>query len=360
MDSLVQDALKYSGPETAQAEAKKADPQDIRITVIGCGGAGTNTVSRLHKMGTKSASTVAINTDANHLRLVEADRRILIGKTITRGMGAGGFPEVGMKAAESSREELTKLVAGNELVFICAGMGGGTGTGAAPVIARLAKEAGAITVAMVTYPFALERARLDKADWGLDALRENCDTVVVIDNNRLVSYVPNLPMNQAFAVADTLVARAVKGIADTVMLPSLMNIDYADLRMIMSNAGVAAISIGEGKGASRVEEVVKSTLDHPLLDVDYAGSKGALILISGGPQLTLGEAIKIGEGITENFDKNAYVKWGARLNPDLGDKIVVTAIVTGITSPHILGRAEYQQQKKHEAVEGLGLRAIKF
>ncbi len=361
MDSLVQDALKYgSTPQAVEAEAKQVQPADVRIMVVGCGGAGTNTVSRLHKMGIKSASTVAINTDANHLRMVEADRRILIGKSTTRGLGAGGYPEVGMKAAESSREELAKLVAGNELVFICAGMGGGTGTGAAPVVARLAKESGAITVAMVTYPFALERARLDKADWGLDALRESCDTVVVIDNNRLVSYVPNLPMNQAFAVADTLVARAVKGIADTVMLPSLMNIDYADLRMIMSNAGVAAISIGEGHGSNRVEESIKSTLDHPLLDVDYGGSKGALILISGGPQLTLGEAIKIGEGITENFDKNAYVKWGARLNPDLGDKIVVTAIVTGISSPHILGRAEYQASKKAEAVESLGLRAIKF
>jgi cell division protein FtsZ len=167
-------------------------------------------------------------------------------------------------------------------------------------------------------------------------------------------------MNQAFAVADTLVARAVKGISDTVMLPSLMNIDFADLRMIMGDAGVAAISIGEGQGTTRVESAVKSTLEHPLLDVDYTGSKGALILVSGGPQLTLGDSVKIGEGVTESFDKNAYVKWGARINPELGDKVVVTAIVTGVTSPHILGRNEAAAHKKREAVQSLGLKAMSW
>ncbi len=361
MDSLVADAMRYaSSTPTMEDASKNFSPEKVKIQVIGVGGAGTNTVSRLASMGITSAETIAINTDANHLKMVKADKRLLIGAQTTRGLGAGGYPEVGMKAAESSAEELRKVVSGAELVFITAGMGGGTGTGAAPVVARLAKEAGAITVGFVTYPFALERARLDKADWGLDALREACDTVVVIDNNRLVSYVPNLPMNQAFAVADTLVARAVKGIADTVMLPSLMNIDFADLRMIMGNAGVAAVSIGEAQGTNRVQEVIKSTLEHPLLDVDYAGSKGALILISGGSQLTLGDAVKVGEGITDQFDKNAYVKWGARLNPELGDKIVVTSIVTGVTSPHILGKNEAAAAKQKAAVEGMGIRAITF
>jgi len=360
MDSLVQDALKTAGRTPQEAQSKEFKSDEIRISVIGVGGAGTNTVHRLHKMGITSAETIAVNTDVNHLRTIEADKRVLIGKQLTRGLGAGGFPEVGRKAAEASREQLKQIIGKSELVFVTAGMGGGTGTGAAPVIARIAKEEGAITVAMVTYPFALERARLDKADWGLDELREAADTVVVIDNNRLVSYVPNLPMNQAFAVADTLVARAVKGISDTVMLPSLMNIDFADLRMIMGGAGVAAISIGEGKGANRVDEAVKNTLDHPLLDVDYTGSKGALILVSGGPQLTLGDSIKVGEGITESFDKNAYVKWGARINPELGDKIVVTAIVTGVTSPHILGKSEVAAQKSRTAVEALGLKAMSW
>ncbi|MBI5635839.1 cell division protein FtsZ [Candidatus Micrarchaeota archaeon] len=357
MDSLIQDALRLAAPSPTQANSTGVELTHVKITVVGVGGGGTNTVHRLTKMGLKSAETIAINTDANHLKMVEADKRVLIGKNTTRGLGAGGFPEVGMKAAESNREELRQLIGNSELVFITAGMGGGTGTGAAPVVAQIAKESGAITVAMVTYPFALERARLDKADWGLDQLREFCDTVVIIDNNRLVSYVPNLPMNQAFAVADTLVARSIKGIADTVMLPSLMNIDFADLRMIMGNAGVAMISIGEGKGNERVENAIKSTLEHPLLDVDYTGAKGALILITGGPQLTLGDAIKVGEGVTDTFDRNAYVKWGARIDPEMGDKIIVTSILTGITSPHIVGR---EAAKKQEVSQAIGIKAIQF
>lgn len=357
MDGLIADALKYSAnralPEEAQKEFK---PANVKISVVGCGGAGTNTISRLHKMGLKSAETIAINTDANHLKLVEADRRLLIGGTMTRGLGAGGFPEVGQKAAEQARDKLAETLSGSELVFITAGMGGGTGTGAAPVVAQVAKEQGAIVVGMVSYPFALERARLEKADWGLDALRNACDTVVIIDNNRLVSFVPNLPMNQAFAVADTLVARAVKGLSDTIMLPSLVNIDFADVRAIMGNAGVAMISIGEGQGNNKVQDAVKNTLEHPLLDVDYAGSKGALIHVAGGPQLTLGEVTSVGEGVTEAFDGHANVIWGARINPELGDRIVVTAIATGITSPHIMGRDQEQKAKQYN----VGLDSISF
>ena len=346
MQGIVESALSKG----AEAGERKLEPVNVKIAVIGVGGGGTNTINRLSKMGITSAETIAINTDQNHLKLIQADKRILIGGSITRGLGAGGFPEVGMKCAQAARERLGELIGDAELVFITAGMGGGTGTGAAPVIAEIAKSRGAIVVAMVTYPFALERARLAKADWGLEQLREACDTVVIIDNNRLVSYVPNLPMNQAFAVADTLVARSVKGIADTVMLPSLMNIDFADLRMIMGNAGVAMIAIGEGKGNNKVEDSVKSTLEHPLLDVDYAGSKGALVLVHGGSQLTLGEAVKIGEGITESFDSNAYVKWGARIESELGDKVVVTSIVTGVTSPHVLAHEERRRDAVNEAV----------
>ena len=360
MDSLIADALKYSAHDKLPEESgKNFTPAKLKIMVVGVGGAGTNCVSRLKKMGITSAETIAINTDANHLKLVEADKRILIGASMTKGLGAGGFPEVGAKAAESAREKLTEILKDAELVFITAGMGGGTGTGAAPIIAEIAKKQGAITVGMVTFPFALERARLDKADWGLEALSAVCDTVVIIDNNRLVKYVPNLPMNQAFAVADTLVAKAVKGIADTVMLPSLMNIDFADLRMIMGNAGTAMISIGEASGADRVNQAIQSTLEPPLLEVDYAGSKGALILINGGPQLTLGDAVKIGEGITSAFDNKAYVKWGARISPDLGDKIIVTAVVTGVTSPNVV-KHEDRKASASVAKGSIGLENINF
>ncbi|PIO02977.1 cell division protein FtsZ [Candidatus Micrarchaeota archaeon CG_4_10_14_0_2_um_filter_55_9] len=352
MQGLVEAALRENS-----TEKKPLERADVQITVVGVGGGGTNTINRLSKMGIKSAKTIAVNTDAKHLKLIQADRRLLIGGKLTKGLGAGGFPEVGMKCAEQGRERIAELLAGSELVFITAGMGGGTGTGAAPVIADVAKKQGAIVIGMVTYPFELERARLAKADWGLDQLRETCDTVVVIDNNRLVSYVPNLPMNQAFAVADTLVARSIKGITDTVMLPSLMNIDFADLRMIMGNAGVAMISVGEGKGTNKVEDAVESTLKHPLLDVDYHGSKGALVLVNGGPQLTLGEAVEVGERITESFDNQAYVKWGARIDPDLGDKISVTSIITGVTSPHVLA---HEERKKAAIAEAVPIQSISF
>lgn len=311
----------------------------VRIAVVGVGGAGCNTISRLTRMGIKSADTIAINTDVKHLNITEANKRLLIGQNITRGLGAGGFPEVAQKCAEVARDTLHQLFQETQLVFISAGMGGGTGTGASPIVAQVAKEEGAIVIAMVTFPFALERARLDKAQWGIKQLQKYCDTVVVIDNNRLVGYVPNLPMNEAFAVADNLLGQAVKGISDTIMFPSLINVDFADLRTIMENGGVATISIGEGKGTDKINSVVHGTLEHPLLDVDYRGAKGALIHVIGGPNLTLGEATTIGEKITNMFDDDANVKLGARLIPDMQDEVRVTAIITGITSPHIMGAA---------------------
>ena len=354
MEDIVKSALQT----TSLSQKGGEEFEEIKIAVIGVGGGGNNTVNRLKRLNVKGAQLVACNTDRQHLNILdESIIKVLIGKSVTKGLGAGGFPEVGAKCAEVDRELLEKHIEGSHLVFLCAGMGGGTGTGAAPVVAQISKEQGAIVVAMVTYPFALERARLTRADWGLDALRENCDTTVIIDNNKLVEFVPNLPMNQAFAVADTLVAKAVKGIADTVMLPSLVNIDFADLRMIMGNAGDAMISIGEGSGSQRAEQAVKSSLEHPLLDVDYRGSKGALVLIQGGSTLSLGEAISIGEGITDAFDDNAYVKWGARVIPEMGDKIVVTSVITGVTSPHVLSHKDREKRGVNEAV---GLSSIDF
>jgi cell division protein FtsZ len=331
----------------------------IKIMVVGVGGAGCNTINRLSQMGIKSAETVAINTDSLHLKMVNADRKILIGKTITKGLGAGGFPEVASKCAQNSKEELRAALDGVQLLFLCAGMGGGTGTGASPVIAQIAKEQGAIVVSMVTYPFSLERIRMQKANWGIDELKKTSDTVVIIDNNRLVSYVPNLPLNQAFAVADALTAHAVKGIADTIMFPSLVNIDFADMRAIMGNAGVAMISVGEGKGNDKVKQVVKNTLDHPLLDIDYTGARGALIHIAGGANLTLGEATSIGEQLTEVFFEQANVIWGARLDPDMGDTVRVTSIMTGITSPHVVGKGTAEQEKS-AITEFSGLEQVLF
>lgn len=310
----------------------------VRISVLGVGGAGCNCVYRLIKNNIKSAQVIAINTDGKHLNIIEAHKKILIGKTITRGLGAGGHMDVARKCAEADRDMLKKEIGENELVFLAAGMGGGTGGGASPVVAQIAKEQGAIVVAMVTYPFALERVRLKKAQEAIHELSKVADTVVVIDNNRLSSYAPNLPINQAFELADSIMGRAVMGITDAIMFPSLINVDFADVRAVMQDAGLAMISLGEGSGVDRIEGVVKDTLEHPLLDVNYENAKGCMLHIEGGPDLTLGDAIKVGEKITESFNPEANIKVGARVNPQFTDRVRVTAIITGVRSPYILKR----------------------
>ena len=322
--------------------------KDIRISVIGVGGAGCNCVNRLAQSGIKSAKIVSVNTDGKHLNMIKSGKKVLIGKSVTRGLGAGGNPDIARKCAEMDRRLLKDAIGENELVFLAAGMGGGTGGGAASVIAEIAKEQGAMVIAMVTYPFALERVRLKKAQKSIQELVKVCDTVVVIDNNRLSSYAPNLALDKAFALADSITGRAVSGISDTIMFPSLMNIDYADVKAVMQSGGLSMISLGEANGINRVEDVVKDTLSHPLLEVNYEGAKGALIHIEGGPDLTLGDAIKVGEGVTGNFDTMANVKIGARVNSSLVEKLRVTSIVTGVKSPYILGVTETE-----EAVEYL-------
>jgi cell division protein FtsZ len=338
---MFEDIIKAAKDGTETEPSKPpADMENsaIRISVIGVGGAGCNCVNRLYQNGIKSARTYAINTDGKHLNMVGAHKKILLGKTITRGLGAGGDITVAKKSAEVDRDMLKREIGENELVFICAGMGGGTGGGAAPIIAEIAKDHGAIVVAMVTYPFALERVRLKKAQASLNELVKVCDTVVVIDNNRLASYVPNLPVNKAFELADSITTRAVTGIADTIMFPSLINVDYADVQTVMRGGGLAMISLGSGHGHNKVEDVVKDTLEHPLLDVNYEGARGCLIHLEGGPDLSLGDAIKAGELLTQSFDESASVKMGARINPNLKDSISITAIITGVKSPYILGK----------------------
>ena len=307
-----------------------------KIAIAGVGGAGCNTINRMAKLGgVGGAEMIAINTDKKHLNVTtDKAKRILIGAGLTKGLGAGGYPEVAAKAAEMSRGELEAALAGVNLLFITAGMGGGTGTGAAPVIAEMAKKQGAIVVSMVTYPFNIERARLQKAKAGLAALLKVSDTVVVIDNNRLVEFVPNLPIETAFMVADEIVSRAVKGITETIALPSLMNIDFADMKTIMGGGGISMIAVGEAGGYNKVEEVVKNTLENRLLDVDFAGSKGVLLHITGGSDLTLGDATEIGGLLTSKVAADANVIWGARANPGYDGKVEVIAIFTGVKSPY--------------------------
>lgn len=318
------------------------------IKVIGCGGGGSNMVNWLYKKGVRGAEIIACNTDKAHLDMIEADKKILIGQHVTRGLGAGGFPAKGAEAAKESQTELKDFLRNGDMVFVCAGMGGGTGTGSAPIVAQMAKESGAIVIGTVTMPFKVERARIDKAEEGLSQLRQYCDTVIVIDNNRLVAIAGNLPVNQAFAVANELVSTMIKGIVEIISVPSLVNLDFADVKAIMRGGGVAVIGVGVSDTTNRVEESVKGAMANPLLDVDYNGATGALIHVTGGPDLTLDEVAKVGDLVTEAMDQDANVIWGARVVEDMKGKITVMTIMTGVKGSNVLGRSEGGRERKKQ------------
>ena len=353
MEFIVQNAL-----DSAEQMKQEQAPAQANIKVIGCGGAGNNMVSWLYKKGITGAEVIALNTDAQHLEITNADRKLLIGKNITRGLGCGGYPKVGAESAVESANEIKQFIKGTDMVFVCAGMGGGTGTGSAPVVAKLAKEMGAIVIGTVTMPFNIERARIDKAEYGLVELRKNCNTVIVIDNNRLVQIAGNLPIQQAFAVANELISTMIRGIVETIAVPSLVNLDFADVKAIMNGGGVAAIGVGASDTKNRVDEAVRGALSNPLLDIDYAGATGAIIHIHGGPDLTLEETKMVGEQVTKEMDPDANVIWGARISDDMRGKLVVMTIITGVTSPWILGentKSEFQAENKRRLSSELGI-----
>jgi cell division protein FtsZ len=362
MDSVVQEALKYTEMEREYRNDKGEnttgnDFEDFslpKIKLVGCGGAGNNTVNRLYNIGVEGIETIAINTDKEHLDVIKADKKILVGKSLTRGLGAGGFPEVGKRAAELARSTLSEVLKDADLVFITAGMGGGTGTGTAPVVAQVAKEQGAIVVGMVSTPFKVERARMVKAEEGIADLRSAADTVIVLDNNRLLEYVPNLPLEQSFSVMDQLISETVKGISETITKPSLINLDFADVKAVMNGGGVAVMLVGEAKSNGGVtsnnesDNVVRACLNHPLLDVDCRGATGALVHITGGPDLTLSEATSIAESLTYEMDSHANVIWGARVQKEYEGKVRVLAIMTGVQSPQILGKGQKSSATANE------------
>jgi len=356
MDFIVENALKNN----AKNEFQGIEVKQANIKVFGSGGAGNNMVSWLYRKGIKGAEIIAANTDQQHLDISEADRKILIGKDVTRGLGCGGYPEKGAEAARESIQDIKDSLKGVDMAFVCAGMGGGTGTGSAPVIAKVAKELGSIVIGTVTMPFKIERARVDKAEFGLQQLREVTDTVIVIDNNRLVEIAGNLPVKQAFAVANELISTMIKGIVETIAVPSLVNLDYADVKAIMTNGDVAAIGVGSSGTNNRVEEAVHGALSNPLLDISYKGATGALIHIAGGPDMTLDEVTRVGELVTESMDQDANVIWGARISEDLKGKLTVMTIMTGVKSPWILGKAREQEAsvEMQEINDELGIEIV--
>ncbi|MBW3003495.1 cell division protein FtsZ [Candidatus Woesearchaeota archaeon] len=355
MDFIVENAMN-NAPTFEDMNVGQAN-----IKVIGVGGAGNNMVGWLYRKGISGAEIIACNTDQQHLNITDADRKFLLGKDTTRGLGCGGFPEKGAESAQESLSQVKETLKGSDMVFICAGMGGGTGTGAAPVVAQVAKDAGAIVIGTVTMPFKIERARVDKAEFGLQQLRQVSDTVIVIDNNRLVQIAGNLPIQQAFAVANELVSTMIKGIVEIIAVPSLVNLDYADVKAIMTRGGVSSIGVGSSDTNSKVEEAVRGALSNPLLDINYEGATGALLHVSGGPDMTLDDVARAGELVTESLDDDANVIWGARVDENLKGKITVMTIITGVKSPWILGKIDSKKatQEAQALSQELGIEIVR-
>lgn len=354
---FAKEAIENAATHSINFDELKAGKANIKV--FGVGGAGCNAVTWLYNKGIQGATVYGANTDALHLSITKADDKILIGKELTRGLGCGGYPQKGREAAKESLVDIKKSSSGADMVFVLAGEGGGTGTGALPVFAQIAKETGAVVIGVVTMPFDCEKARIDKAEFGLQELRDVADTVIVIDNNRLVDIAGNLPIEQAFAVANELISTMIKGIVETITLPSLINLDYADVSAIMKSGDVAVIGIGESDTKDRVNESVRQALTHPLLDVDYKDATGALIHITGGPDMKLEEFSSIGQLVSENLSQDAQVIIGARINKEFEGKVRVITIMTGVKSPFILGKQREAEFAPSREMSDLGIEVFR-
>jgi cell division protein FtsZ len=326
------------------------------IFVVGAGGAGNNTISRLNEMGIEGATTIAVNTDAQDLFYSQSAKKILLGRQTSKGLGAGGEPSVGEECAEESEDEIRNELEGADMVFVTCGLGGGTGTGSAPIISKLSKKLGALTVAVATMPFSAEGIkRRENAEQGLEKLQESADTVIVIPNDKLLEVAPNLPLNKAFMVSDEILGRAVKGITELITKKGLVSLDFADIRSIMGGSGMAMIGMGESDTGDRALESVHEALSSPLLDIDISNATGALVNISGSSDLTLHEAEKIVQVVADKLDPEANIIWGTQIDESLQNTVRTTVVVSGIktsydvdTTPEI----EYAEEKPEpEATE---------
>ncbi len=331
--------------------------QKASIRVFGVGGGGNNTLSRMKEIGIKGAEMIAVNTDAQDLLYTYCDAKILLGRDLTHGLGAGSNPQIGEEAAKESEHEIKLKLQGSDLVFITCGLGGGTGTGAAPIIAQIAKKAGALTIGIVTLPFTIEgQKRYENAMYGLERMEDFADTLIVVPNDKLLELAPDLPLHTAFKIADEILTNAVKGITELITRAGLVNLDFADIRAVMSNGGVAMIGVGESDSENRSTEAIEKALENPLLDVDISEGSGALINIIGGLDLTLEEAKRVIESVGRKISQDAKMIWGAQLSEDMGDTLRVLLIVTGVRSPQILGKKEKQKTRdKTRMSEELGI-----
>ncbi|MBI4170796.1 MAG: cell division protein FtsZ [Candidatus Aenigmarchaeota archaeon] len=348
---------KDAGTSPADEELRKIlESKKAEIKVIGCGGAGGNTISRLMQVGIVGAEAIAVNTDAQDLLYTDADIKILIGKEITGGLGAGADPKIGEESAKESKNDLKKVLENGDLVFVTCGLGGGTGTGSAPIVADISKKAGALTVGIVTLPFSMEgKQRMDNARGGLDKLEKTVDTLIVIPNDKLLEIVPDVSLATAFKVADEILVNAVKGITELVTRPGLVNLDFADIRAVMTNGGIAMIGMGDSDSENRAVEAVERALNNPLLDVAIDGANGALINVSGGVDITIRECQKIVEAVATRLSPDAKIIWGAQIVKELGDSIRTMLIVTGIKSSPFAKPISMQKERTKEAEKIFGI-----
>jgi cell division protein FtsZ len=358
MRSIVEEALNKVKDDSLDVSKNNEELDQIlkelktEISVIGCGGSGSNTITRMMEEGIHGAKLIAINTDAQHLARTSADYRILIGRQRTRGLGAGSIPQIGEEAALENEQDIKRAVSGCDMVFITVGLGGGTGTGCAPIVAKAAHEEGALTIAIVTLPFTAEGAiRMENAEAGLERLRDVSDTVIVVPNDRLLEVVPKLPLYAAFKVADEVLMRAVKGITELITMPGLVNLDFADVRTVMERGGVAMIGMGESDSEDKAGDSVKKAIRSPLLDVDISGATAALVNVIGGPDMTMEEAEGVVQEVYNRVDPNARIIWGAQIDPEMQNRMRTMLVVTGVRSPQIYGRSEKLTPKVQKQFE---------
>ena len=352
---FAREAIENTETHSINFEELKAGKANIKI--YGVGGCGCNSITWLYNKGITGATIYATNTDALHLSVTKADEKLLIGKELTRGLGAGGVPSQGREAAKETISEIKKTLVGADMVFICAGMGGGTGTGAAPVIAELAKKQGALTIGVVTLPFTIEgRKRIENAEYGLERMESVVDTLIVIPNDKLLEIAPELPLQTAFKVADEILTNAVKGVTELVTKSGLVNLDFADIKAVMTNGGVSLIGMGESDSAKRAEEAIDKALTTPLLDVDISNARGALVNIVGGNDMSLDESREIIARVGEQLSPEAKLIWGAQISPEMEKSIRVMIIITGVHSPQIMGQdLDPEMQQKAEISDALGI-----
>ena len=361
MESMIQSAkMAGANPDYLQNSRTSFDEeleslvknQSARIKVIGLGGAGNNTINRIKEVGIAGTEIIAANTDAQDLLYAAADSKILLGRESTLGLGAGGKPIVGEEAARESEHEIKNKLQGADMVFITCGLGGGTGTGSAPVVAEQARKIGALTIAIVTIPFQMEgKNRYENAMNGLEKLEKNVDTLIVIPNDKLLELAPDLPLQTAFRVADEILTNSVKGIAELITRTGLVNLDFADIKTVMGQGGVAMIGVGESDSENRAIESVGKALTNPLLDIDISGANGALVNVSGGPDMTLDEAKTVVESVSKQLSDDAKIIWGAQVSDDLSKTIRTMLIVTGVDSTQISGRTSDASKKAKQAIE---------